>query len=102
MIQVQEQALETVRAFHAAAMGTWLWEGALQQLAHATGSQSGQLLGMGPDHSVRFNIFADVDKLTTIDSSQSKLQVDGATLIPGPLSEKPERSLMTGAHPGTG
>lgn len=102
MIEVQEQALETVRAFNAAAMGTWTWEGALHQLAHATGSQSGQLLGMGSDHSVRFNIVADVDKLTTIDSSRSKLQVDGATLIRRALSENTERMFNDRGNSGTG
>jgi DNA-binding CsgD family transcriptional regulator len=102
MTQVQEQALETVHAFQAAAMGSWTWEGALQRLAHATGSQSGQLLGMSSDHSVRFNIFADVDKITTIDSSRSKVQVDGATLIRRALSENTERTFSDRKNSGNG
>jgi DNA-binding CsgD family transcriptional regulator len=102
MIQVQEQALETVHAFHAAAMGTWTWEGALQQLAHATGSQSGQLLGMSSDHSVRFNICADVNKIPTVDSSRSKVQVNGATLIRRAVSENTERMINDRGNSGNG
>jgi len=62
-IQHAEPWVETVGAFHAAAAGAWPWSSALKRLAHATGSQSGRLLGISSDNSVRFSLSGDVDTI---------------------------------------
>jgi DNA-binding CsgD family transcriptional regulator len=61
MIRTDEEWLATVDAFESAATGVRPWEKALQRLAHITGSQSGQLLGVRSDCSVRFSILSDGD-----------------------------------------
>jgi len=47
--------------FHAAAVGAGTWEAALAALAEATGSRSGQLIGIGADAAVPFNRMTNID-----------------------------------------
>lgn len=50
-----------VDRFQAAALGLDSWEGALADLATATGSRSGQLIGLGSDGAVPFNYMSNID-----------------------------------------
>jgi hypothetical protein len=60
-IQSEEHWFALVDAFHSAALGEGTWEGALQGLAHATGSRSSQLIGRSSDLTVLFNLMTNVD-----------------------------------------
>lgn len=48
-------------SIHSAGLGTLPWQTALESLAEATGSRSGQLLVLGPDASMPLNIMSGVD-----------------------------------------
>lgn len=48
-------------AFHAAALDGSRWYGALDQLAKATGSENGQLIGIGPNWNVSLDILTNID-----------------------------------------
>jgi DNA-binding CsgD family transcriptional regulator len=61
MIRSDEQWLSLVDSFHAAALGESSWEVALQGLADATGSRTGQLTGIDSKASVMFNTLTNVD-----------------------------------------
>lgn len=53
--------LAVADAFHAAAFDQTKWYGALEGLAQATGSVSGQLIGVGADAAIPFNLMTNID-----------------------------------------
>lgn len=59
MIRDDGHWLELTDRFHAAAIDGEGWYGALQGLAGATGSKSGELICIAPDRSVTLNIMTD-------------------------------------------
>lgn len=61
MIRSDEQWLDLADAFHAAALDGTRWYGALDQLATATGSQNGQLIGIGAKWNVSLSIITNID-----------------------------------------
>lgn len=61
MIRDDEQWLALTDAFHAAAFDQNGWYEALEGLAEATGSAMGQLIGLGADAAVPFNIMTNAD-----------------------------------------
>ncbi len=61
MIRDETQWLALSDAFHTAALGGAPWYAALQDLARATGSTHGELIGIGANASVPFNIVTDID-----------------------------------------
>lgn len=61
MIRSDEQWLNVADAFHAAALDGSRWYGALDQLAKATGSENGQLIGIGPNWNLSLNILTNMD-----------------------------------------
>ncbi len=61
MLQSDEQWLKLSDAFHAAALDGSRWYGALDQLAKATGSENGQLIGIGPNWNVSLDIITNID-----------------------------------------
>jgi DNA-binding CsgD family transcriptional regulator len=61
MIRSDERWLSLVDSFHAAALGEQRWDVALQGLADATGSRSGQLFRAAADASVGLNILTNMD-----------------------------------------
>jgi DNA-binding CsgD family transcriptional regulator len=58
-----DQFLEVTESFQNAALDGGSWHSALRSLAHATGSRSGELIGLGSDATVPFNIVTDIDPL---------------------------------------
>lgn len=58
-----DQFLAVTESFQSAALDGGSWHDALRGLAHATGSRSGELIGLGSDATVPFNIVTDVDPL---------------------------------------
>lgn len=61
MIRDEVEWLELADAFHAAALGRKEWYAALEDLARATGSEHGELIGIGSNASVPFNIVTNID-----------------------------------------
>jgi DNA-binding CsgD family transcriptional regulator len=61
MIRDDEHWLQLTDEFHAAAIDPGRWYGALSAFAGATGSRHGQLVCMGEDASMTFNLLTDVD-----------------------------------------
>jgi DNA-binding CsgD family transcriptional regulator len=61
MIRNDEHFLALTDAIHAAGLGTAGWTPALEAIAGATGSRSGQLIGVGSDASVPFNLTTDAE-----------------------------------------
>lgn len=61
MIRSDEQWLELADAFHTAALDGRRWYGALDRLAKATGSENGQLIGIGPNWNVSLDIITNID-----------------------------------------
>lgn len=61
MLSSETQLFELTDRFHAAAVGADTWVSALAALAEATGSRSGQIIGLGPDASVPFNWITNFD-----------------------------------------
>ena len=62
MIRDEEHLLALTDAFHSAAVGAQSWHGALEGLAKATGSRSGQLIGLASDAAVvPFNLITNID-----------------------------------------
>ena len=61
MIRDDEHWLQLTDAFHAAAIDPDGWYGALSAFAGATGSQHGQLVCMGENATMMFNLLTDVD-----------------------------------------
>ncbi len=62
-----------IAAFQAAALDDRAWGGAVERLARATGSRSGELIGLGPDCRVPFNIMTGADPV----AGQEFLAADG-------------------------
>ena len=56
MASLDEVVAETIEAFHAAAIGDLDWETPVRALADATGSLGGELIGLGRDCLVPFNL----------------------------------------------
>jgi DNA-binding CsgD family transcriptional regulator len=56
-----EGLLSVIESFQNAALDGASWHGALRGLAHATGSRSGELIGLGSEATVPFNIVTDID-----------------------------------------
>ena len=61
MIREEVEWLALADKFHAAALGRTKWYSALEDLARATGSEHGELIGIGSNASVPFNIVTDID-----------------------------------------
>jgi len=61
MIRDNEHLLALTDTIHSAGLGTQGWGPALEALAAATGSRSGQLVGIGSDAAVSFNFLTDAD-----------------------------------------
>lgn len=61
MIRSDEEWAQTLGAFQAAALGLGSWEEALRGAARATGSNHGQLIGIGADAAVPFNLITDFE-----------------------------------------
>jgi DNA-binding NarL/FixJ family response regulator len=60
MIQSDEHFCELTDAFHAAAIDRTSWYSALDGLARATGSQSGELICIGSDAAISVNIMTNI------------------------------------------
>jgi DNA-binding CsgD family transcriptional regulator len=60
MAATEKNVSGAVQAFQAAALGAGSWSEALSKLAEATGSRSGQLMGMGADAAIPFNWVTNV------------------------------------------
>jgi DNA-binding CsgD family transcriptional regulator len=61
MISGDEQWLALADAFYDAAVDNKLWYSALEALANATGSRSGELISIGDDATVPLNLLTNVD-----------------------------------------
>jgi DNA-binding CsgD family transcriptional regulator/GAF domain-containing protein len=61
MIRNDEHLLALTDTIHAAGLGTQGWESALEAVADATGSRTGQLIGVGSDTAVPFNFVTNAD-----------------------------------------
>lgn len=61
MIRNDDHWLSLTDAFRSAALGAQDWHPALEGLAQATGSRSGQLIGLGSNAAVPFNIITNLD-----------------------------------------
>jgi DNA-binding CsgD family transcriptional regulator len=61
MIRDEVEWLALADTFHAAALGRTAWYSALEDLARATGSEHGELIGIGSNASVPFNIVTNID-----------------------------------------
>jgi DNA-binding CsgD family transcriptional regulator len=61
MIRDDEHWLALTDAFHSAGLGAHSWEPALEGIAQATGSTSGQLIGLGSNAAVPFNLMTNAD-----------------------------------------
>ncbi|MGH8175634.1 MAG: helix-turn-helix transcriptional regulator [Steroidobacter sp.] len=61
MIRDDDHWLTLTDAFHSAAIDGKGWYAALEGLAHATGSQTGELIGIGMDAAVPLNIMTGID-----------------------------------------
>lgn len=61
MIQSDEHWLALTDAFYSAAIDGQSWYFALEGLAEATGSQTGELIGLGNQAAVPFNIVTNID-----------------------------------------
>ena len=57
MLTADEQWLHLVDAFSEASVNPDKWYGALDQFARATGSQAGQLVGLGSERAAPFNLW---------------------------------------------
>lgn len=63
MIKSEEHLRSLTDAFHAAALGTGSWYEALDGLAKATGSSTGELIGIGLN-TIEFNVMTNVDMVS--------------------------------------
>lgn len=61
MLKSEEQWLAVTDAFHNAALDGDGWDGALEGLARATGSQGGQLICLGENAAIPINIMTGID-----------------------------------------
>ncbi len=61
MLHSQQQWMALADSFYEAATEGSGWSSALQQLADATGSRTGELIGVGADGAVLFNLMTNVD-----------------------------------------
>lgn len=61
MIRNDKHWLSLTDAFQSAALGAQGWHFALEGLAQATGSRSGQLIGLGSNAAVPFNLATNID-----------------------------------------
>lgn len=57
----EDRILALADAFQTAALEGQGWYGALEALAEATGSQTGELIGLGSDAAVPFNLMTNID-----------------------------------------
>jgi DNA-binding CsgD family transcriptional regulator len=61
MIQNDQHWVTLIDTIHAAGLGIGAWACALDGIASATGSRSGQLIGVGSDATVPFNLMTNAD-----------------------------------------
>ena len=61
MLRDDDHWLAVTDAFYSAALSQQGWYQALEGLAHATGSANGELIGLGANAAVPFNIFTNID-----------------------------------------
>jgi DNA-binding CsgD family transcriptional regulator len=61
MIRNDEHLLALTDTIHSAGLGTAGWASALEAIAGATGSRTGQLIGVGSDATVPFNLMTNAD-----------------------------------------
>lgn len=61
MLRNDDHWLAVTDAFYSAALSQQGWYQALEGLADATGSANGELIGLGADAAVPFNIFTNID-----------------------------------------
>jgi len=61
MVTSNEHALALADAFYSAALGAGTWYSALDGLAAATGSRTGQLIAIGADAKVPINVMTNTD-----------------------------------------
>lgn len=61
MIRNDEHWLALTDTIHAAGLGTQGWAAALEAIAEATGSRTGQLIGVGSNATVPFNLMTNAD-----------------------------------------
>lgn len=61
MLRDDEHWLAVTDAFYSAALSQQGWYQALEGLAEATGSANGELIGLGANAAVPFNIFTNID-----------------------------------------
>lgn len=61
MVRDEAHWLELTDAFYSAALSQQGWYEALEGLAEATGSSNGELIGLGANAAVPFNIFTNID-----------------------------------------
>lgn len=62
MLDSDEDALALADQFYSAATGAGSWYGALDALAAATGSRSGELIAVGPDAALPIHVMTDVSQ----------------------------------------
>lgn len=68
-----EQALALADQFYSAATGAAPWYGALDALAIATGSRTGELIAVGPNAAVPINIMTDTDPQLHMDAAVQRI-----------------------------
>ena len=61
MPSAESRVTAAIDAFQDAGVGQGSWETALRRFAEATGSRSGQLIGIGRDWATPFNWVTDLD-----------------------------------------
>lgn len=81
MVDSDEHWVAIADAFHAAALGAGSWLDALAQLAKATGSRAGELIGLGSEHAVPFNWVTDLGP----DWVEEFLAIDGGNPAVNPF-----------------
>jgi DNA-binding NarL/FixJ family response regulator len=71
MIQNDQHWITLMDTIHSAGLGTGGWAGALEGIASATGSRTGQLIGVGSDATVPFNLMTNADPGFAIQFAQA-------------------------------
>lgn len=67
MLSSEEQALAVADQFYSAALGDGSWYEALDGLARATGSRSGQMISINSNGALPFNLVTNIDPTCTAD-----------------------------------
>lgn len=98
MLKSDDEWLAIADAFHSAALGAGSWLDALAQLAQATGSRAGELIGLGSANTVPFNMVTDFGP----DWVEEFLAIDGGNPAVNPFvrngARAPAMKVLTSAE----